>query len=111
MNPRIKVTKNSAGKGYAIPQLGIESARLRDIGTLIREGYEIEVKTVDEHDYTKELLTKIALTGLIPPHTSNEIVSALSEIIEEELLYLIIENGGIDNYLTRKARGAVNARL
>ena len=110
LDPRLKVTKNQTGKGYAIPQLKIESAKLSDIGHLIRQGYEIVVRTAEGLDYTKELLTKIALMGLVSPHISNEIIYALSELIEEDLLYLIIENGGIEDYLTRKARGAINER-
>ena len=111
LNPRIKIVKHPAGKGYSTTHRGQGRLGVREMGNLIREGYEIEVFTEDGLDYTKEVLTKIALSDIVAPNISGEIIGALSEIIETEMLYLIIENGGIDNYLTRKARGAVNERL
>lgn len=108
---KIKITKNQTGKGYMIPQLGLESVKLSEIGELIRQGNEIVCRTADGIDYTKELLTKIALMGCLSPNVANDIINVLAELIEEELLYLVIENGGIENYLSRKARGCVNERI
>lgn len=111
LNTRVRVVKNPSGKGYTISQLGMGRVNLNDIGNLIREGYEIEVFTEEGLEYTKEVLTKTALIDIIHPTINNEIITALSEILDEEILYLIIENGGIENYLTRKARGAIYERI
>jgi len=106
---RLKVSAH--GCSYSIPQLKIERVSYRQMGHLIREGHELDVKTDEGLDYTKETLTKIALYDLFPPNVSNEIISVLSDIIDEEKLYLIIENGGIYDYLARKARNAINPRI
>ena len=85
LNSKVRVVKNPSGKGYTISQLGMGRVSLNDIANLIREGYEIEVFTEDGLEYTKEVLTKTALMDVIHPTIDNGIISALSEIIDEDI--------------------------
>ena len=105
---KLKVTR--AEKAYLIPQLSIERATYKMMGNLIREGWELDVKSSDGLDYTGETLVKIAFEDLFPPNIKNEIIAALADVIDHEKLYLVIENGGIQNYLNRRARGAIYGR-
>ena len=107
MNSFVEVHKCPKGI-LSIPQLKKGVVNYKQLGHLIREGYAIKVVDGDKIDFTKETLMRIAFEGILPAKTSNEIISFLSEAIDDDRLYLIIENGGIVDYVARKARGAVN---
>jgi hypothetical protein len=83
---------------------------LREMGNMIREGHVLKVED-GYANYTKEVLVRIALEGYltkqIPGKRSNDfnLVDILADVIDEEKLLTIIENGGIDNYMLKKARG------
>ena len=122
MDTRLPVTLNADG-AYSIPAKKIKRISLHKIGHLIREGCAIKVKTYlddgSQIDITKETLTKIAICDTRGSKVGKDKVNAVLESLQlaekisdyedlaEEVLYLIIENGGLSTYLLRKARGMV----
>jgi len=120
MDARIRVVLQEDGT-YRVPHLKVERTHCKSLGNVIREGYAIKVTTylddVLELDITRETLVRIAmfphpgahekqLRAVLTALETAESVS-LQTNLPEDVLYLIIENGGIDEYLTRKARGLV----
>lgn len=122
MDTRLPVTLNADGC-YSIPKKKIKKISLNKIGHMIREGYAISVKTYLKDgaciDITHETLTKIAICDDRGSKVGKDKVIAVLESLQlaeqisqfkdlaEEVLYLIIENGGLEEYLMRKARGMV----
>jgi len=100
----MKVLIQSSGQ-YWVRQLG-ECIPLYKIGHYIREGHTITVRDELDIDQTKETLIRIAFYGKITrlQHGDFDIVDVLAEILDEEILYEIIESGGADNYILRKRR-------
>ena len=122
LDSRLPVTLNADG-GYSIPAKKIKKISLNEIGNMIREGYAIKVKQylIDglQVDVTNETLTKIAICDTRGSKVGKDKVQAVLESLElaeelssqpnlcEDVLYLIIENGGLESYLLRKAKGMV----
>lgn len=105
---KLKVTKSE--KAYVIAGFmkGKNLFNLRELGNLIREGYEMEIESTDGIDYTKETLVKIAFEDVFPPNIKNEYIQAMVDFIDISDLLLVIENGGYLSYVNRSARKAVN---
>lgn len=105
----LKILKLEGNMGYSIPKLNISRVPIREIGNIIREkGVDIKVETPEGHDFTLETMFKSAFMNVMPPRFSEEKISYICEILDYDTLYKVIENGGIMNYVNRKARGFVN---
>lgn len=105
----------------AIPSRKMKRVSVKQLGHIIREGYAIRVyKNLEDGstiDLTQEHLVRIAMFDHPGDHekkvravlTALELAEHLSESPEltEDTLYMIIENGGLSNYLDRKARGLI----
>ena len=104
---KIKVTKSE--KTYIISGIvrNKNTFTLKDLGSLIRKGNELDVRCTDDYDYTKETLVKIAFENSLPSNTNNAYIEILSEFLTESLLYLIIENGGYASFKRRSAKNAI----
>lgn len=126
MDARLPITLNADG-AYSIPAKKLKRISLPNIGSMIREGYVIKVKQYLEDgaeiDVTRETLTKIAICDTRNSKIGKDKVVAVLESLGlaeelskqkelvEDVLYLIIENGGLQEYLMRKARGMVQYGL
>jgi len=120
MDTRINVTLQQDGF-FAIPYLKIKKTHVKGLGNVIREGYSLKVtKTIDDNskiDLTKETLIRIAMFDHPGDHAKK--VQAVYTALEtceklsgssglfEECLYLIIENGGLQEYVKRSSKGMV----
>lgn len=85
----------------------------KSMGNLIREGNRIVVECYELGiDYTKETLVKIAFQSVLKSglkyDTEFTIVEMISEIVDEETLYTVIEHGNMENYIIKKRRGAIH---
>lgn len=108
IDTRIPVTYLGGLNGFNIPNYKFGVIRLEKLSSLIREnGWEIVVKDTDGLDYTMETLIRMAYKDFLP-YAKDNLVYALAATIQKDILYLIIENGGIENYMSRLARGCVN---
>ena len=85
---------------------------VKQLGDLIREGHNLLI-TCDNLgiDYTKETLIKIAFQGALKDNIRYDsefsLVDMLAEIIDEDLLYEIIESGNMEEYILKKRRGVI----
>lgn len=102
----ITMFSKTSGSLFSCKAKGIRQLGITELGHLIREGYEIYVTTLEGMDYTMETLVRIAYQGAFTT-LHNDGVEALASTVDEEMLYNIINNGGIKNYLHRKARGCL----
>lgn len=109
IDTRLKVNRISSGQSwlYSVPDLKKSNLRFAEIGHLIREGYSIRVTTPEGFDFTKETLSKIALDEMIKAYKGDKLIDKLSDLVSEELLYEIIDNGNYFSWISRKARGSV----
>lgn len=124
MDSRLPVTLRADGS-LMIPSKKIDKISHKKLGHMIREGYEIKVKKNiedgDSIDVTLETLIRIAMFPEPGDHHKkiNAVQSAIEtariisgiDNLDTEVLYLIIENGGLENYMLRRAKGMVYERI
>jgi len=118
---RIEVVLLSDGT-LSIPSKKMEFTSYVKLGHMIREGYAIKVRknldNGDAIDLTRESLVRIAMFPEERGAYAKKIRAVLAALdateylenikgLTEEALYLIIENGGLDNFLLRHAKEMV----
>jgi folate-dependent tRNA-U54 methylase TrmFO/GidA len=123
MDTSLKVRTRDDGL-YSVVSKGIDKIGSRGLATLVREGFSINVTTIlqdnQEVDVTLETLAKLALNGEYGYDKDNEKTDIIIGILtaanlanqtdyeaSKDALYLIIENGGLNTFLLRQAKGMV----
>jgi len=102
---RIAITKSPTAY---LRTVGGQRLVQRQLGDLIKQGHELEVKCTDGFDYTKETLVKIAFDGVFPANTNALYIDVITEFLPTSQLILIIENGGYVSYKAKLLRNAVS---
>ncbi len=95
--------------GYCYKQ---HKYNVKSLGQLVREGKYFTVQTEDGRDITRATLVKIAFENFTVEKTGNNgftLTDVLSLIIPEDTLLDIIEDGGINNLMSRRLRGEKTA--
>jgi hypothetical protein len=95
---RLLIKKDDSGKYYYKK----EAINLKSIANYIREGNDIEVVNEHDIDITKETLFSIAF---ISKRTIAEMTDGMCFLLSYDKLYNIIEEGGIDDYMSRIRKG------
>jgi hypothetical protein len=102
----IRVSKTKGG--HSIPSLKMDKVSYRQIGNVIREHQcDILVETPEGWNFTNETLFRVAFEGILPSGFSDDRVDMFLHAMEIERLYEIIENGGIQSYVSKKSRGFI----
>jgi len=121
LDSRLPVTLRS-DNSLSIPCKGIELISYKNLGHMIREGHSIVVhKYIDDGqaiDVTDEVLVRVAAFPEERGRFSKKVANILNMLetaailkddmaLVQQVLYLIIENGGLKSYVQRKAKGMV----
>lgn len=121
LDSRVEVVLLADGT-LSIPSRQMEMTSYVKLGHMIREGYAIKVRKNLEDgsalDLTKETLVRIAMfpeergayakkiRAVIAALDATQYLAGVKEVTEDAL-YLIIENGGLDNFLLRHVKDMV----